>query len=466
MKKFLSVSLTLIVVLLAPQAHAWGKEPIEIKFTVSEPKVVTRENYQVIAINSYALQAFCEDSFMNSIARSLIGRSKKASLLITLDKIPVLNMSYDDKDGKCTMHEWRDKGLNGQLLAGLVKPDHQLNLIYVSEEKIDAINNLIDVAKTALGAEINLLSPPVTEIAMPYLVKAYEQATKAGLDYTAVFDIPGAKKQESKAVLQGGIAGKKSWDLLTFEIVTKDSVLDRFGYGPLMDVVISGGKTPNQVLNERRATEVGAYRTGNLATIENECKLLSNTFQRGLNQNDMQRLLEAYLLQNHRKYLTLNIVESCLERPVPSPVSQLTYKVLGDEIVKPLNKYDTFFLRNLYDGQSAKVLKPKAGFVDKSGELGVSTASEYIALKNTSMPLCHTFITYNEAAFVQVINSKPYYVTVTVDQLYTSAEAEKGKRSKVEHIYISKIKDTLYEEKDGVSRCLNFELQKTALAEI
>ncbi|WP_447801288.1 hypothetical protein [Pseudomonas kilonensis] len=466
MNRHLSIYFSLILATLAPQALAWGKEPIEIKLSFSEPKKIAGESYQVIAINSYAAQAFCEDSFKNSIARSLIGSSKTASLLVTMDKIPILNMSYNDKNGKCTLHEWRDKGLNGQLLSAPTKPDHQLNLIYASEEKIDSINNLISVAKTALGAEVNLLSAPITEIAMPYLVQAYEQASKAGLDYTAEFEIPGAQTQESKAALQGTIGDKKPWDLLSFEIITKDSVLDRFGYGSLMSVIISGGKTPSQVINERRATEDGAFIAGNLATIKNECRLLGSTYRARLNQYDMQRLLEAYLLTSHREYLTQNIVESCLERPMTSPANQLTYKILADEIVKPLSKYDTFFLRNLYNGQAAKVLKPNVGFVDRSGELGVSTTTAYLALKNTSMPLCHTFLTYNEAAFVQLINSKPYYVSVTIDQPYTPAEVEKGKRSKVENIYISKIKDTLYEEKDGVSRCLNSELQKTGLAKI
>lgn len=466
MNRHLSVCFSLMLTTLAPQVLAWGKEPIEIKLSFSEPKKIAGESYQVIAINSYAAQAFCEDSFKNSIARSLIGSSKTASLLITLDKIPILNMSYNDKNGKCALHEWRNKGLNGQLLSATTKPDHQLNLIYASEEKIDSINNLISVAKTALGAEVNLLSSPITEIAMPYLAQAYEQASKTGLDYTVEFEIPGVNAQESKAVMRGAIGDKKPWDLLSFEIITKDSVLDRFGQGALMDVIISGGKTPNQVINERRATEGGAFIAGNLATIKSECRLLDSTYRGRLNQYDMQRLLEAYLLTSHQEYLTQNIVETCLAHQITSPTDQLTYKILADEIIQPLSEYDTFFLRNLYNGQAAKTLKSNAGFIDKSGELGVSSAIKYLALKNTSMPLCHTFLTYNEAAFVQLINSKPYYVSVTIDQPYTLAEVKKGKQSKVKNIYISKMKDTLYEEKDGVSKCLNSELQKTGLAKM
>lgn len=463
MKKYLLVFFSLMLLIMTQSAFAWGKEPINISFDLSAPEPAGEDKYQVIAINTYAMQTFCADSFKNSVARSLIGRSKKASLLVTLDKIPVLNMSYDDKTSKCTLHEFREKSLNGQLLAGAAKPDHQLSLIYVSEEKIDGINNLIGVAKTILGSEANLLSAPVADTVLPFLVNAYEQAARSGLEYVVDFDIPGVKNHESKAILKGAIGDKSPWTLLSFQSLTKDSVLDGLGYSLIMGKTISGGKTPNKVLGERRASEGGAYKAGSLPTITRECELLGDTYGENLNQYDLQRLLESYLLTNHRKYLTLGMVEACLEQPVPSPIKQLTFKILADEVVEQLSEYDTFFLRSLFNGRADKVLTANTKFTDKSRELGVSTVAEYIAL-SSSMPLCHTFMTYNEAAFVQVINSKPYYVYVAVDRLYKPGELTGGEGSRIESITVSKDQDSLYGEREGVSRCLNSELQKTRLA--
>lgn len=464
MKKYLTVGFSLMLIVMAQPTFAWGKKPINISFDLSEPAPAAEDKYQAIAINTYAMQAFCEDSFKNSVARSLIGRSRKASLLVTLDKIPVLTMSYDDKTSKCTLHEKREKKLNGQLLAGSTKPDHQLSLIYASEEKIDGIKNLITVAEKILGGEGNLLSAPITDAVMPFLVNAYEQASRSGLDYVVEFDIPGVQHHESKAILKGAIGNNKPWTLLSLQSITRDSVLDGSGYGQIMGKTISGDKTPNSVLAERRSTEGGAYKAGNLAVIGRECKLLNDTYHDSFNQYDMQRLLESYLLTNHRQYLTVELVEKCLGRPLPSPTHQLTFKIIADEIIEPLSEYDTFFVRNLFNGRSEKVLMADTKFVDGSGELGVSTASEFIALKNKSMPLCHTFITYDEAAFIQIINSKPYYVSVAVDRLYKSSEITTGVNSKIESINISKTKDSLYEEKYGVDRCLNSKLQKAELA--
>ncbi|AMS17112.1 hypothetical protein A3218_23470 [Pseudomonas chlororaphis] len=463
MKKYSSICFSLIFLMVAQPVFAWGKESINISFDLSAPEPVGEDKYQVIAINTYAMQAFCVDSFKNSVARSLIGRSKKASLLVTLDKIPVLNMSYDDKTSKCTLYEFREKSLNGQLLAGAAKPDHQLSLIYVSEEKIESINNLISTAKTILGSEANLLSAPITDAVLPFLVSAYEQATRSGLDYVVDFDIPGVQNHKSKAILKGAIGDKAPWTLLSFQSLTKDSVLDNLGYGHIMGKTISGGKSPNKVLDERRATEGGAFKAGSLSAITRECKLLSNTYGENLNQHDKQRLLESYLLTNHRSFLTLGMAEACLERSMASPTKDLTFKILADELVEQLSEYDTFFLRSLFNGREDKVLMAGTKFTDKSRELGASTVSEYIAL-NSSMPLCHTSMTYNEAAFVQIINSKPYYVYVAVDRLYKPSELTEGKGSRIESITVSKDQDSLYSDKDGVSRCLNSELQKNQLA--
>lgn len=217
------------------------------------------------------------------------------------------------------------------------------------------------------------------------------------------------------------------------------------------------------MLIARRATEGGAFKAGGLATVTRECDLLGAAYRDSLNQADLQRLLESYLLTNHRKYLTIGMVEECFGLPLPAPTKQLAFKILADEIVEPLSEYDTSFLRNLFNGRFEKVLMANAKFSDRSRELGVSTVSEYINVSD-SMPLCHTFMTYDEAAFVQIIKSKPYYVYVAVDRLYKVGEATADKSSKIESITVSKNQDDLYGEKDGVSRCLNAEMQKTRLA--
>lgn len=463
MRNYIAVCFSLILMIVVTPVHAWGKKDVSIYFELSESVQARDDQYQVIAINTYAMPAFCADSFKGSVARSLIGKSNKASLLVTLDKIPVLNMSYDDKTGKCAIHEYREKSLNGQLLIGSTKPDHQLGLIYVSEERIDGITNLVNVANTILGAQSNLVSAPVTDAVLPFLVNAYEQAARSGVDYVVDFDIPGVQNHESKATLKGVIGGSAPRTLITFQRIAKDSVLDTSAYSQILGKTISGGKSPNEVLIARRATEGGAFKAGGLATVTRECDLLGAAYMDSLNQADLQRLLESYLLTNHRKYLTIGMVEDCLGKPLPAPTKQLAFKILADEIVEPLSEYDTSFLRNLFNGRSEKILMANAKFSDRSRELGVSTVSEYINVSD-SMPLCHTFMTYDEAAFVQIIKSKPYYVYVAVDRLYKVGEATADKSSKIESITVSKSQDDLYGEKDGVSRCLNAEMQKTRLA--
>lgn len=446
-------------------AAPWDKkEAVNLDFKTSVEKKITDESYQKITIGTAAIKGFCEDSYMNSLARNLIGKNNKALLLLTVDKKPIMKMEYDDKKKECTKEELLEKDFSGFELSRNVDRAHRFDLLYSSANNAKLFEHLVSVGAKLPNPTGQLLAQPIAAEVAPFLDEAFASAANSEFNHSITFQMPSNGK-DTQVTLTGRVGEGREQPLFNFYLTVVDDLFSSKGYASIMTSPLESKVRPQDALESRRAKEKQNFSEGDLALIKSECGYLKSLYQPLLNEKDMQRMLEAYLLNNHRDALTRASVEKCIGHAIDNPIEELSFKLLADEILStPNNEKDTQFLSYLYDGQARKVLQKGATFYDKDGDLGFSDMASYVKLKGSTSALCHTYVAYNRPAFVQVINSRIYYGRATVDKEYTKAEAGRGMLSKVAHISLTKNVDAEYESIPGVRQCISGVRQSLGLA--
>lgn len=447
-------------------AAFWDKtEEVKLDLKPSAPREINDEAYQKITIKTAGIEGFCKDSYVNSFARNLIGKNNRALLVLTMDKVPIMKLEYDDKTKQCTKATWQERDFSGFELSRNANKEHQLNLIYSSRDDIKSLEKFVEMGAQLPNVTGQLLARPIAAGVAPFLDAAFASAASSADDHSIIFQMPSNDKFTQETLW--GYIGQSKHQLFHFYLTVNDDLFSSKGFASIMTQPLDSGVRPQEALEIRRAKEKLPSHPGDLVLIKNECAYLKSTYQSRLNEADMQRLLEAYLLNNHRGALTAASIEGCFGYAVNEPMEALSFKVLADEVLDiPNNKKDTHFLNYLYDGQAKKVLQEGATFYDKDGQLGVSDMESYLKSAGSTSALCHTYVAFNQAAYIQIINSRVYYVRASVDREYTKQEAATGSLSKVGHISLSRNFDKDYEDIRGVKQCINEQRQKYGLANL
>lgn len=165
-------------------------------------------------------------------------------------------------------------------------------------------------------------------------------------------------------------------------------------------------------------------------------------------------MLEAYLLDQHRRHISKKTLEICLGYAVSDPDRDLTFKLIADELKAPVDIVDTYFVKYLNAAEYRQIAKPEVRINDVDSGLRVSKLSDYVQLRGSS-PACHTAVAYNRVGFVQFFGDQPYYVTATVDKLYSKDETIRGSKPKLLSMSISRQLDSDYLSIPRVSQCIS-----------
>lgn len=445
-------------------AAFWDKqEEVDLQVDYDAKAPVKKNSYQKIIIRSASVKGFCEDSYTNSVARNLIGSSNKALLLITIDKTPIMKMEYDNKTKQCTKATWLEKEFRAYELENNSIHAHQFNLIYSSTNETKIFDQLVTIGAQLTTPTGQLLALPVAKNASSVLDIAFAAAANSGVVESIDFRTP-SENNEMQIIFHGRV-GNRRQRLFDIDISTSESLFEGSDYSAIMTRMIDGTISPQQAIEIRRSKDKINFRKGDLKLIQSECSFLKSSYETLLNRKDAQRMQEAYLLNNHRGSLTTDSIETCTGYDLGSESDPISFKSLIDEVqASETHQKDTKFLSYLYDGQSKKILQESATFFDKDGDFGAADITQYINLKGSSTALCHTYVSHNRPAYIQIINSKLYYVRATVDKEYTIEEASNGSLSKVEHIVITKNIDSEYENIPGVKQCIGRESQRANIA--
>lgn len=432
------------------------KEQVVLTSKVSVKPSIDDDTYLKSIVITSKVDGLCKDTFIHAFSRNVIGANSKTLAVLTYDSIPILKMEYDEKSKNCRKTYIIEKDLTGYTLTSNTNRQHKFNLVYAYDTEVTTLSNILNFGTPLIAATSPagiLIASPITKQATEYFDKALTTASSTHDDHTADFQLPDQENQ-TKLTLTATI-GLQPFVLMELYLEVKKSLLDAKNHQAVMNTKLDGPLTVQDALVSRRSKEEIIFKSGDYGLVKNECSYLKNSYQSTLNQLDLQRLQEAYLLNNHRGKIGLGTLEQCFGYPIKNPNSQLTFKILADEATPAPQSIDTHFVKLLTSGEHAKILTKNANFNNQDTELEISSIATYIKLKNKSTPLCHSYIGNRQVAFMQMIGSHPYYLTASIDQEYTIQQASKGKLSKINNISISKTPDQDYEGIGEVTQCIN-----------
>ncbi|MGV8676936.1 hypothetical protein ACV356_27545 [Pseudomonas aeruginosa] len=440
-----------------------------LEFKPADKREVDGNGYQNITLRANNIEGFCADSFARAFARNLIGSKGKASLIVTIDKLPVLNMVYDKEKRSCEKEYALERNLTGYEIVSSAKKEYQVNVIFVSSEKYETVQNLVAIGRKVLKPVdvYNQLLAVVSEEDLQDAAAIFDGIVSASAstadNHNVVVRLP-ASDGSTQLTMTARI-GKVLYTPLVLELNPEESLLQKLQPGIVMETKLDTQDPIGDVLLNRRSTERLVFKEGDLATIDNECDYLKEKYRGRLNERDVQKLLESYLYEEHRGSVNKDVIEACLW-PIHNPDRELMIGYLAnhfDDNDGAKSGRDTNFLDYLIPGQAATVLVDGATFYDQEGDLKVSDIAGYVALKKGSVPLCHRFIKRNQVGYMQVIDGRAYYLKAQIDQEYTKEEAESGKLSRIKFITASRIIDPEYEGVVSTKQCLSTKKQKYVL---
>ncbi|MCU0120876.1 hypothetical protein N8H74_21655 [Pseudomonas sp. B2M1-30] len=460
MKKILAILVASFFLLPAVAFSGWFDKHEQLSLTtrLSDTSTIPDDAYlKIIIVGAKpAILEICKDSFAHAFARNVIGNNSNTLIVLTYDSVPILRLQYDEKTRTCTKAYILEKDLSGYTLSTDIARQHKFNIIYAHDAEVNNLSNTLKNGIPLLEMTTSvgpLMSSPITQQAITYFSNAFSNAGTTRSDYTGEFKLPNRENQ-TKLTLDATI-GVQKFVLMELYIEVKKSLFEEKNYQSVMNSKLDNTASIQEILNARRTKEGINFKSGDYSIIKSECSYLKNSFQSKLNSMDLQRLQEAYLLNNHRdKKMGIGSLEQCFGYPIRKPNEQLTFKFLVDEVSSAAPDIDTHFLKFLTTGEHAKILTKDVNFHDQDTDLDISSMAKYLKLKK-STPLCHSYIGYHQVAFMQIINNKNYFLTASINQEYSKLEASKGKLSKISNLSISRTPDPDYENIGEVAGCIS-----------
>lgn len=431
-------------------------ETVQLIPNLSIPQQLNDSMYVRATGTSPNLLGFCNDSFLNAIGRKVIGASNQTMLLLTYDGAPLLTAKYEQDGRNCKKEYILSSNLTGYLLLEKLNKEHKLILSYATNEKVISLQNAVDTFKY-LSASTNVAAAIIAKPAAKELTSIIDNAIASSAsttdNQTITFLLPD-NDGKSKISLSAQI-GSERFYLGDIYLTKKNSLLEDKNADRIMNLQLDSNTTVISQLKERRTKEGINYTAGNFSTIQNECASLKLNYSEKLNSYDVQRLLEAYLLEQHRRFLSPRTLELCLGHSLRDPQRELTFKAIADELAPPTETVDTYFVKYLNPAEYDTLAPPNIKVNDIDTNLRVKTIADYVSLQNVTPPNCHTAVSSNRVGFVQTIGSQPYYITATVDKFYTKSEANNGLKPKITSMSISSNPDIDYTSIPKVTQCVS-----------
>ncbi len=432
------------------------KEQVALVPKLSDAQQINDDVYLKATASTANMAGMCNDNFLYALSRNVIGANGKTLVVLTYDAQSLLVVEYDQKNRGCKRDTSLERDLTSYILVSKLNKQHKLNLVYAADEEVKTLENALHFATPFVAAASPagaLVGLPVTQEVSSSFDGALARAVSPHDSQTIGFQLPD-NNGRTKLTLYANI-GSQPFRLVDLDFTVRRSLLDGKRYKDIMSVSLDGTAEIEKVILEHRSKDGIAFKAGDYDVIKNECRFLRGAYQSRLNTLDMQRLQEAYLLEYHRDMMTAKALQQCFDYEVANPHQELTFQLLADLITPTSEELDTFFLKLLTTGEYEKVLSPNAKINDRDTNLRVASVSDYIGLKGASAAACHTSIGYNQVGFIQSIGNQSYYLTVSVDRLYTKEEAGQGKLPVINNISISTSPDDDYKSIPGVTRCIN-----------
>lgn len=456
----LKVSL-MAAMIVAPEISlgSWfsSSEVVQLEPYVSDPQDLNDTMYVKATGASSNVLGFCNDSFLRAIGRKVVGVNNKTMLLLTYDNIPILSAKYEQNGRNCTKDYILSRDITGYSLLDGMNKEHKFNLVYAVDEKVTTLQNAVDTFKSVAAAASPIaavMAKPVTREMAAVIDNAIASASSTVDNQTVVFRLPDDNDANKSKMTLSAKIGEIKYYLVDINMQGKKSLFEDKSADRIMYTQLDGASSIIAGLKDRRSKEGVVYSTGSFSTIQNECASLRNSYGQKLNSYDGRRLLEAYLLDQHRRHISKKTLEMCLGYAVNDPDKELTFKLIADELKAPVDVVDTYFVKYLNAAEYRQLAKPEVKVNDIDTGLRVSKLSDYVQLRGSS-PACHTAIAYNRVGFVQFVGGQPYYLTVTVDKLYSKDETIRGSKPKLLGMSISTDLDSDYTSIPRVSQCVS-----------
>ncbi|WGO91832.1 hypothetical protein QCD61_19240 [Pseudomonas viciae] len=432
------------------------KEQVVLSPKLSIAQEISKDTYLKTTTSTQSLTGMCNDSFLHALSRNVIGANGKTLVVLTYDSIPLLKVEYNQKTRTCNREFLIESDLTSYILSSKAETQHKFNLIYAADEEVTTLENALYYAKpfiTAASPAGALVGLPIAKDITNSLDSALAKAASPHANQTAGFVLPDSQNQ-TKLTLYATI-GSQDFLLMDLYLNTRKSLLDGISHEDIMDLGLDGPLGVKDAILNQRSKNGAAFKAGDYDIISNECGFLRNSYQKKLNTLDMRRLQEAYILENHRDMVTPKVMQQCFGYTIENPQQYLTFKILADMLTPSTPILDTFFLKLLTTGEHEKILSPTIKISDRNTNLRIANVSDYIGLRDISSAACHTSLSQNQVGFIQSIGNQPYYLTASVDRLYSKEEAGQGKLPAINNISISTSLDEDYRSIPGVMRCIN-----------
>ncbi|KOX98508.1 hypothetical protein AM274_30495 [Pseudomonas nunensis] len=438
-----------------------SKEKVETDLVISEPQNFSDEDYQRIILNTLNPGVgFCEDSFGRAFVRKIFGASKKSILTVTVNKIPYISFTYDQKTKKCSKAYSIETNLTSYELARNANKEFKINLIYSDEAEITVIQDLYDAGKSvAKFASGPVLNPEALQF-VETLTKKFDKAVAEAINSTDLHDVsfvlPDSGKN-TKFQLTAKIADKQ-YDVLSMRVEKQGSRLLGKTARSVMDTTLTGDKISAQKVVADYRVGPGAAISGEASKLEGECNKLEGSFSSILNDKDIRVLLESHLSLNYsaEKQNQKNL-KACLGDADYWKVVNLDLK---ENIIRnpPIfdSKRDAGFLSKLNQGGYERVTDASTKYFDKNGLLSAKTVSELVALPGVSNAACYQFVGVSVVDFVMfdTKSGKTLFFEAEIDQEYSESEYKSGKFSIIKSLLVDSVGSSEYLKGEDIRGCI------------
>lgn len=431
-------------------------EAVQLIPSLSAPQKLNDTMYVKATGSSPDLLGFCNDSFLNAIGRKVIGASNQTMLLLTYDGAPLVTVKYEQDGRNCKKEYILSSNLTGYLLLENLDKEHKISFSYAKNEKVTSLQNAVDTFKylnSSTNAIAAIIAKPLTKEMISVVDNAIASSASTTDLQIITFRLPD-DDEKSKISLSAKIGSDKYY-LADIYLTKKNSLLEDKSSDRIMNLQLDSNTTLINQLKERRTKENINYIAGNFSTIQNECNSLKSNYSTKLNSYDVQRLLEAYLLEQHGRFLSPRTLELCLGHPMKDPQRELTFKSIADELAPPTETVDTYFVKYLNNAEFDAIATPNTKVNDIDTNLRIKTIEDYVSLHDVTPPTCHTAVSSNRVGFVQTVGGQPYYMTATIDKFYTKTEASNGLKPKITSMSISSYPEADYTAIPKVIQCVS-----------
>ncbi len=467
MRKVCAAIICLLISLSSTQVYSDTgsyslKEKVELDLALLDEKPLDDEEYQKVIISSvFNGEGFCRDSFSRAFVRNFFSSSKKSILTITINKIPYVSYTYDQKNKACNKTYSIESELFGLELARKTNRKFIVTLLYNDEAEIGALQDLSDIGKSVSALGTAPVLSGATSALVDMLAKKFDKVVQASLSSKDLHQVEIRLPNEAGATrfqLSAKIASKH-YDLLNMTVVKQPSRL--YGKRPssVMTTTYRTDGTSAQSVIENYRAGPGAAVGDVFDRLRIECNELRSNFSLALNEKDMRALLESHLLHNYSPKQTRLHLLSCFNDSDISKVVTFELKeyVVFNDAPRPDFRRDPSFLSNLNQSGYSKITTESTLYFDKGALLPVRSVGQLVALPNIVGPFCYQFLEKNKVNFIMFdrVSNKTLYFEAVIDKEYSAEEYEGGMLSIINSLSVDSAAPYEYNTASGIAACID-----------